>query len=98
MYALPAERAGAGGPALVWLLREKKGEARPYSSGDRLPFGADVFPGHKANDTVLWVESQRAVISGDTLVDFGRGLETNERSLRPGVRRAEFPTGVRHHT
>jgi glyoxylase-like metal-dependent hydrolase (beta-lactamase superfamily II) len=32
-----------------------------------------VFRGHKANDTVLWVESQRALISGDTLVDFGRG-------------------------
>jgi hypothetical protein len=29
----------------VWLLRENKGEPRPYSPGDRLPFGADVFPG-----------------------------------------------------
>ena len=60
------------------MLREHKGEARPNAAGDRLPFGADVFPGHKANDTVLWVESQRAVVSGDTLVDFGRGLEINE--------------------
>jgi glyoxylase-like metal-dependent hydrolase (beta-lactamase superfamily II) len=82
-YGLTAEQAGDGSPDVVWLLREKKGEARPYSSGDRLPFGADVFPGHKANDTVHWVESQRAVISGDTLVDFGRGLEINERWLRP---------------
>ena len=55
-----------------------KGEARPYAAGDRLPFGADVFAGHKPNDTVLWVESQHAVISGDTLVDFGQGLEINE--------------------
>ena len=47
-------------------------------------------PGHKANDTVLWVESQRAVISGDTLVDFGLGLEINERWLRPGVTREEI--------
>src|SRR5204862_2982352 len=62
-YGITAEQAGDGSPDVVWLLREKKGEARPYSSGDRLPFGADVFPGHKANDTVLWVESQRAVIS-----------------------------------
>jgi glyoxylase-like metal-dependent hydrolase (beta-lactamase superfamily II) len=74
----------------AWLLREEKGEARPYTSGDRLPFGADVFPGHKANDTVLWVESLRAVISGDTLVDFGQGLEINERWLRPGVTREEI--------
>jgi glyoxylase-like metal-dependent hydrolase (beta-lactamase superfamily II) len=70
MYGLTAEQAGDGSPDLVWLLREKKGEARPYSSGDRLPFGANVFPGHKANDTVLWVESQRAVISGDTPVSY----------------------------
>ena len=45
MYGLTAEQAGGGSPDLVWLLREKKGEARPYSSDDRLPFGADVFPG-----------------------------------------------------
>ena len=94
-YGLTAEQAGDGSPDVVWLLREKKGEARPYSSGDRLPFGADVFPGHKANDTVLWVESQRAVISGDTLVDFGRGLEINERWLRPGVTREEIAGGLR---
>src|SRR6266508_460043 len=74
MYGLTAEQAGDGSPDLVWLLREKKGEARPYSSGDRLPFGADVFPGHKANDTVLWVESQRAVISGETLEEIAEGL------------------------
>jgi glyoxylase-like metal-dependent hydrolase (beta-lactamase superfamily II) len=82
-YGLTADQAGEGSPDLGWLLREKKGEARPYSPGDRLPFGADVLLGHKANDTVLWVESQRAVISGDTLVDFGRGLEINDRWLPP---------------
>ena len=63
--------------------------------GDRLPFGADVYPGHKANDTVLWVESRRAVISGDTLVDFGQGLEINERWLRPGVTLEEIAEGLR---
>ena len=94
-YGLTAEQAGEGSPDVVWLLREKKGEARPYSAGDRLPFGADVFPGHKPNDTVLWVESQRAVISGDTLVEFGRGLEINERWLRPGVTREEIAEGLR---
>ena len=90
-YGITAERAGDGSPDVVWLLREKRGEARPYSSGDRLPFGADVFPGHKANDTVLWVESRRAVISGDTLVDFGRGLEINESWLRPGGCPMRYP-------
>jgi glyoxylase-like metal-dependent hydrolase (beta-lactamase superfamily II) len=94
-YGLTAEQAGEGSPDVVWLLREGKGEARPYSPGDRLPFGADVLPGHKPNDTVLWVESHGAVISGDTLVDFGQGLEINERWLRPGVTREEIAAGLR---
>jgi glyoxylase-like metal-dependent hydrolase (beta-lactamase superfamily II) len=94
-YGVTAEQAGDGSPDVVWLLREEKGEARVYSPGDRLPFGADVFHGHKPNDTVLWVESKRAVISGDTLVDFGRGLEINERWLRPGVTREQIAEGLR---
>ena len=94
-YGLSAEQAGEGSPDVVWLLRERKGEARPYTAGDQLPFGAEVFPGHKTNDTVHWVESKRAVISGDTLVDFGEGLEINERWLRPGVTREEIAQGLR---
>ena len=94
-YGVTAEQAGDGSPDLVWLFRENKGEARPYSPGDRLPHGAQVFSRHKPNDTVLWVESQRAVISGDTLVDFGQGLEINERWLRPGVTREEIAAGLR---
>ena len=53
-----------------------------------------MFPGHKPNDTVHWVESQRAAISGDTLVDFGRGLEINEVAP-PGVTREEIAEGLR---
>ena len=94
-YGITAEQAGDGSPDVVWLLREGNGEARPYAAGDRLPFGVDVLPGHKANNTVLWVESRRAVISGDTLVDFGQGLEINERWLRPGVTREEIAAGLR---
>ena len=94
-YGITAERAGDGSPDVVWLLREGKGEARPYAAGERLPFGADVFQGHKKNDTVLWLESKQAVISGDTLVDFGQGLEINERWLRPGVTREEIAAGLR---
>ena len=94
-YGITAEQAGEGAPDVVWLLREGKGEARPYSAGDRLPFGADVYQGHKPNDTVLWVESHGAVISGDTLVDFGQGLEINERWLRPGMTREGVAEGLR---
>jgi glyoxylase-like metal-dependent hydrolase (beta-lactamase superfamily II) len=94
-WGITAEQAGDGSPDVVWLLREGKGEARPYVAGDRLPFGADVFPGHKKNDTVLWIESHRAVISGDTLVDFGNGLEINARWLRPGMTRESVAAGLR---
>ena len=94
-YGVTAEQAGDGSPDVVWLLREGKGEARPYAPGDRLPFGADVLQGHKPNDTVLWIESHGAVISGDTLVDFGQGLGINERWLRPGMTRDSVAEGLR---
>jgi glyoxylase-like metal-dependent hydrolase (beta-lactamase superfamily II) len=94
-YGITAEQAGDGSPDLVWLLREGKGEAHPYSAGDRPPFGAEVFPGHKPNDTVLWIESHRAVISGDTLADFGQGPQINERWLPGGVTREQVAEGLR---
>jgi len=36
---------------------------------------------------VLWVESHRAVVAGDTVADFGDGLEVSARWLREGVTR-----------
>jgi glyoxylase-like metal-dependent hydrolase (beta-lactamase superfamily II) len=80
-YGITAEQAGDGSPDVVWLLKEGKGEARPYAAGDRLDVGVEAFPGQKPNDLVLWVGSHRAVVAGDTLVDFGNGLEINERWL-----------------
>jgi glyoxylase-like metal-dependent hydrolase (beta-lactamase superfamily II) len=94
-YGITAEQAGDGSPDLVWLLSENKGEAHPYSAGDRLPFGVEAFPGHKPNDTVLWIESHRAVIPGDTLADLGEGPRINERWLRRGVTRDEVAEGLR---
>jgi glyoxylase-like metal-dependent hydrolase (beta-lactamase superfamily II) len=46
-----------------------------FSAGDRLPVGVDAFPGKEPNDLVLWVESRRALVTGDTLIDRGPGLE-----------------------
>jgi glyoxylase-like metal-dependent hydrolase (beta-lactamase superfamily II) len=95
-YGLTAEQAGDGSPDLVWLLREGIGEAHPYAAGDRIGIGVEAFLGQKPNDMVLWVESRRAVIAGDTLVDFGRGLELNARSLQPrGVTRERAVAGLR---
>jgi glyoxylase-like metal-dependent hydrolase (beta-lactamase superfamily II) len=45
---------------------------------------------------VLWVESHDTVISGDTLVDFGQGLEINPRWLRQqSVTREQVAKGLR---
>ena len=49
--------------------------ARTYSAGDTLEFGITAFAGLEPIDLVLWVEEFRALIFGDTLVDFGNGLE-----------------------
>ena len=43
---------------------------------------------------VLWIEAGHAVISGDTLVDFGQGLEINQW-LRAGVTREQVVEGLR---
>jgi hypothetical protein len=93
-YGVTAEQAGAGSPDLAWLLQEDGGEAHLYAAGDRLPGDLEAFPGREHNDLVLWVESVGAVIPGDTLVDFGRGLELNEW-LRGNVIREQVVAGLR---
>jgi glyoxylase-like metal-dependent hydrolase (beta-lactamase superfamily II) len=46
-----------------------------FREGDRLPVGVEAFPGMEPNDLVLWVESHRALVAGDTLQDRGDGLQ-----------------------
>ena len=82
MFDVTAEQAGNGAPDLVWLLREKKGEAHIYEAGDSLPFGIEAYPGHRRNDTMLWIPGHKAILSGDTIVDFGEGIHINERWLK----------------
>src|SRR5712691_6478761 len=52
-------------------------------------------PGREHNDLVLWIESRRAVVAGDALVDFGRGLEIPQESLTKGVTREQIVDGLR---
>jgi len=95
-FGISAEQAGDGSPDVVWLLKEGLGDGRVYSSTEGLPAGIEAFPGHKRNDIVLWIESKRAVVSGDTLVDFGEGLELNSRWLRSeGVTREQVAERLR---
>ena len=50
-------------------------DAQIFRAGDRLPVGVEAFPGMEPNDLVLWIESRRALVAGDTLIDRGRGFE-----------------------
>ena len=82
-------------PDVRWLLHEGKGEAHTYSAGDELDVGVKAFPGQKRNDLVLWVESHRAVVAGDTLADFGEGPQINPRWLSADVTREQVADGLR---
>jgi glyoxylase-like metal-dependent hydrolase (beta-lactamase superfamily II) len=44
---------------------------------------------------VLWIESHRAIVAGDTLVDFGHGLGINPRWLGPNVTLEQVVAGLR---
>ena len=55
----------------------------------------DAFPGREHNDVVLWIASHGAVVCGDTLVDFGQGLEIHGPWLRDGVAREQVVEGLR---
>jgi glyoxylase-like metal-dependent hydrolase (beta-lactamase superfamily II) len=82
----------------AWLrddLERLKSEGRVFSAGDRLPVGVEAFPGIVPNDLVLWVESRRAVVAGDTLIDRGHGLELPADWLGEGVTPEEILDGLR---
>jgi glyoxylase-like metal-dependent hydrolase (beta-lactamase superfamily II) len=77
------------------LLADDSIDKHLFSAGDRLPLGIEVFAGREHNDVVLWFEDRRAVIVGDSLADFGRGLEIPPEWLRQGVTRDEIVAGLR---
>ena len=83
-----------GTPDVAWLLGGVRSDAHLYAAGDRLPVGVEAFPGRLPNDVVLWIESRRAVIAGDTLVDFGQGLEIPVEWLPAGVTREQVANGL----
>jgi glyoxylase-like metal-dependent hydrolase (beta-lactamase superfamily II) len=84
-----------GSPDVAWLQAGNAVEGHFFSAGDRLPVGVEAFAGREPNDVVLWVESHHAVIPGDTLVDFGQGLEIPPEWLPDGVTPEEVAEGLR---
>jgi len=94
-HGITPEQAGEGSPDVAWLLRGSDGgEAHLYAAGDRLPIGVEAFPGREHNDLVLWIPSRRAVVAGDTLVDFGQGFRVAPW-LRESVTREQVAEGLR---
>ncbi|SRR6266540_2413968 len=88
-------RPDEGTPDVAWLLGGDSSDAHLYTAGERLPVGVEALPGRLPNDVVLWVESRCAVIAGDTLVDFGNGLEIPVEWLPEGVTREQVAEGLR---
>ena len=81
-----AERLGAP----LYVPPPDQGDPNPveghvFSAGDRLPVGVEAFPGMEPNDLVLWVESRRALVAGDTLIDRSKGLEFSANWANKGV-------------
>jgi glyoxylase-like metal-dependent hydrolase (beta-lactamase superfamily II) len=96
-YGISREQIPDGwhSPDVAWLLTGDGGEAHLYGAGDRLPIGIEAFPGRSHNDLVLWIESRRAVVAGDALVDFGRGFEIPPEVLQHGATREQVVEGLR---
>ncbi len=77
-----------------------EGEPNPlqgevFRAGDRLTIGVEAFPGLEPNDLVLWVESRRALVAGDSLVDRGDGLEFPVDWANKGVPPEQILEGLR---
>jgi glyoxylase-like metal-dependent hydrolase (beta-lactamase superfamily II) len=91
-----AERLGAP----VYVPPPDEGDPNPvkgdvFRAGDKLPVGVEALPGMEPNDLVLWVESRRAVVAGDTLIDRGQGLEFPRDWANRGVPADEILVGLR---
>jgi len=91
-----AERLGA----TLYAPPSDEGDPDPldghvFRAGDRLPVGVEAFSGMEPNDLVLWIESRRALVVGDTLVERGRGLELPVTWLPEGVTREQVVETLR---
>jgi len=68
----PDQVRGMESDDLAWL-RAGEGEGEFLSPG-KWPFGIYAYAGREDNDVVLWIPAVNAIVSGDSLSDFGDGL------------------------
>jgi hypothetical protein len=73
-FGVDAERVrGMESDDLAWL-RAGEGEGNFHGPG-AWPFGIQAYAGREDNDLILWLPSINAIVSGDSLSDFGGGLD-----------------------
>jgi hypothetical protein len=58
---------------LAWL-RAGEGEGHFHGPG-AWPFGVHAYAGREDNDLILWLPAMSAIVTGDSLSDFGDGLD-----------------------
>ena len=68
----PDEVRGLESDDLAWL-RAGEAEGQFHGPGE-WPFGIHAYAGREDNDLVLWLPSIKAIVTGDSLSDFGEGL------------------------
>jgi hypothetical protein len=69
----PEQVRGMESDDLAWL-RAGQGEGHFHGPGS-WPFGLHAYAGREDNDLVFWLPSISAIVSGDSLSDFGDGLD-----------------------
>ena len=50
-------------------------KARAFHGPGAWPFGITAYAGREDNDLILWLPSIDAIVTGDSLSDFGDGLD-----------------------
>jgi hypothetical protein len=68
----PEKVRGMESEDLAWL-RAGQLEGHFHGPGD-WPFGIHAYAGREDNDLVLWLPAAGALVCGDTISDFGRGM------------------------
>jgi len=77
-----------GSPDVAWLTARRQ-NGHVFAAGDRLPVGVIALPGKDVNDVVLWVESRRVLVLGDTMIERHGELQVPEDWLSDDTSRED---------
>ena len=88
----PDKVRGMESEDLAWL-RAGEGVGEFHGPG-AWPFGIEAYAGREDNDLVLWIPAVNAIVSGDSLSDFGDGLGI-QMGGRTHKTRADVAAGLR---